>query len=56
MAEIDTIVFKCPQCGEKFHAVPNSWAIVDERIRKGEPITCECPVCGTMISMKPVNN
>lgn len=52
--EINTIVFECPKCGEKFHTVPNSWAIVDEKIRKGEPITCECPVCGTMIAKIPV--
>lgn len=52
--EIETIVFECPRCGEKFHAVPYDWKRVDEKVKNGEPLTCDCPKCGTHIKSTPV--
>ena len=51
---IDTIVFECPKCGEKFHAVPDNWKTVEEKIRNGESITTICPKCGACVESTPV--
>lgn len=52
--EINTIVFECPKCGEKFHTVPNNWKIVEEKISNGESLTSICPKCGAYIKSTPV--